>query len=458
MNQKRKYFKINWDALETKVAIVVGIMAIIAGVYKVFSTPPFCTPATHNLEQVQKVQEALIVEFSNKKSKYTSVKDYFFKVNDHVIHRLKAIQTKKSSITYIPAEAGYGKSWIGVGMIENFLTEDSISIIDIKEDLIERDTMILSQLGFTLIQLNELRISKTNGNEIVLNKMPSFQEAPLKILNLCDTTKKYIIIDGLDEIHPTKAIAILEAVERNNQLLNKHFIILARPECFDAFNVNGSVPKDAPNKMKLASLKAPRLESIEDVKTRVVNWINYYPIKNKVNKLSSRDSLRVLMEFIQVLKDKKFLRFSVFNGANGLDIIELLAGDHQAAQTIKTNSKYEVMKLLSTGILARNSSTHNRPQLGDNNLDIYLAALAKIACEYSDDLDDSGYFRVPSTDLLYFTLRDQDYKFTPKAVLNYSGLIKMKPVPGSSAYVKYSFQPLWLHEYLIHYAKENCIE
>jgi hypothetical protein len=106
--------------------------------------------------------------------------------------------------------------------------------------------------------------------------------------------------------------------------------------------------------------------------------------------------------------------------------------------------------------LDRANKKHARPSyIKPSNLEQYIDALEFLAVKYTI-VDNKGYFSVQPTDFIEFSSSStkQNFKVNVASLLNRSGLITLEPFNDKS--MKYRFEPLWLHDYLIKRYNSKC--
>lgn len=451
--------QINLGNWQTALGVILAICALIGYLAEgtQFIDGLFCKSEA-KLQKFNTASSIVSCTINTGTARFSSVMEYYEEANGELLSRLKEITSLPRSITYIGAEAGYGKSWIGILLIKKVIQDSSeIFVFDIKKKFVNESPRVLRARGIDKSMKPELVLTNNDsGAQIELNKLPTFSDSQdfdqFCVLFGRGISKKYIVIDGLDEIHPDKVTQLLNELESSNKYLNKHFLILARGESFLTSRINPPDPSE--NIRLLKGLSPIKIENTGDLAIRADNWISYYPKNNSVAPLTKPDSLKVQKSLVSLIQKFPFLAQSLTNGANGADLVRYIIESPDSR--IEDISEAEIMDELKDGVLKRNSLTHNRPNSRGNNTELYLNILAKIAGHYSSEIDENdGFFRVSSTDVLNVDYQDNSFRFNPVSVLNLSGLISIEPL--NSTYSRYRFQPFWLHGYLIKYAKDNCI-
>lgn len=172
----------------------------------------------------------------------------------------------------------------------------------------------------------------------------------------------------------------------------------------------------------------------------------------------------------QIIKEFKIHPFLFYMARNNLAHAEYVIEKITKLSSSKSYSDEEYKKELFEDILARNSATHERPSKSAKLGIIYEHLLQNIAQKYIKKVDNQGYFEVNVTDTIA-VIADQDkntidvfgldrkflnrgsgckpeiYTLNVQSVLDYSGLVTMKP--PSERNREYRFEPFWLHKFLV---------
>lgn len=257
----------------------------------------------------------------------------------------------------------------------------------------------------------------------------------------------FVVIDDLDEIHPETATELLKVVASlatgstasPNRFL--HFIVLGRPEAFQAWLRSPKRPRVA--QIWPMRLRGLNLQTMGDLKWWAKNSMSY------VNHPHEPSEEQVVQFRNTVLKNP-FLSYSILIPAHANYLSEQIwAGESLKPEKLRHN--------LFQNLLQRNYDTHKRPARNRGLFPkLYERLLMKVAIKYLKEDEDgktkiksNGFFRVNPKDRVEVKdpITGLKNEVSVSALLDRSGLIDMNPTGFASSY--YRFEPFWLHAHLV---------
>lgn len=243
-----------------------------------------------------------------------------------------------------------------------------------------------------------------------------------------------VIIDDLDEIHPTSSNDILRIIGKSAVADKRvrHLFFFGRTEAFRGHlsKIKRHFPSRTFRMKSYNCSNTTELLSailcINDVRDNPQN----YDIKYIVDLIEEK---AFLWEMIQTFKGLAMVTSASLSWS-GKDNLEEL----------------QMKKALYDELMRRNRKTHGR---GVEYEKEYQSALTEIAKQYLNEaIDNEGKFSVGMTDPIEFLVEDQKgqklkKRFLVQDVLSYSGLVEIYPVNTSTQ--DYRFLPTWIHSYLV---------
>lgn len=373
---------------------------------------------------------------TSREAVFTNQSDYCFAANEDLINLIQDLKTRyhegqpHRGVTCVSAPAGVGKSTL-LRMLEraDYLPEELTYKI-VLEDLQQR---------FGAELRPELSIS--SGFNFVFSRLPAFidNNAPSLVslfsaynIDLENNYRPFLIIDSIDEIHPTSAMLLLENIQNDIGAFSSaefiHLFVMGRADGFRDYFTNphgeNTIPPPLP-------MHLPSYSSAADMKIGVETSAHYY----------HRDS--AIEPTMALIQQHDFIEESCFVQSLRGEIVkraERYIEDDVSATRIK-DDLFEYM-------IERNRMTHNRPGL---ELGAYITALENTAIKYAEIADTlTGYFAVGPLDNIPVSITiDSEVRVGEIAVLDLlcrSGFIDISPLDVTKT--KFRFYPSWIHEYL----------
>ncbi|WP_205503337.1 ATP-binding protein [Rufibacter psychrotolerans] len=385
--------------------------------------------------KVIEADENIIFDKSNESFLHPNLVDYYIDLNKEIFNFIYTnTQRNKSSITYLIAPAGSGKSFLMNRFDANHY---KVTMLDLAR-IVDRSN--LNPIFFTL----EPDLTTSNSdNKYTFNEMPNLKPEVAhdfdfsKLLsfanyniNNTDSRPQLILIDGLDEVHPNLSKRVLEITHTyiNNSSLPLQAIIAGRPEGFRPFltsRFRSTTPKYI---TRTHILQTPILKTKGDLRIAIKNY-NDYTEGEKIDELSTLENI------INTLEDDPL--FPYYSG--NLSILTFIIQEC-------SKNKYSINDLhkrILSNILARNNKKMGRPNYDD---EIYYNLIKASIIKYKNKVDSIGYFEVSPNDevTVVQNLTSGPRRFTVKvtSLLNRSGIIFLNPISLEST--KYKFEPYWI--------------
>ena len=370
------------------------------------------------------------------KAVFTDQSEYCFAANEDLINLIQDLKTRyfdgqsHRGVTCISAPAGVGKSTLLRMLRRSGHLPDELTYTIVLEDIQQR-------FGAELI--SELSVS--SGFDFVFSRLPSFVDnnAPSLIslfagynIDLENSFRPFLIIDSIDEIHPTSAKLLLENIQSDIEEFHFsefiHLFVVGRADGFRDFftSPHGEITVPPPLPMHV-----PKYLSTSDMRVGVETSARYF---HRESAIGPTMALIEQYDFIEESCFIQSLRGEIVKRAERY-IVESVP-----AAMIK-DDLFEYM-------IERNRLTHNRPGL---ELSAYIAALESIAIKYAEITDPlTGYFAVGPLDNIPISITiDGEVRVGEIAVLDIlcrSGFIDISPLDVTKT--KFRFYPSWIHEYL----------
>lgn len=347
-----------------------------------------------------------------------------------------------SELHFVQAPAGLGKSWALIGSLEKdkaFSSDGSGTYVyKTKPQRLIREVSISDALGSAKtpdLRFHGKIISELKGS-IAADKVSLVDQTVDGLISTASKEGMVLILDGLDELHPDVAVHVTNRVRAQLQNKNAQVYVLGRPEAMP------KVMDDTENLVESRhTLAFPRYDAFADVITRWNNWVLFRQSKFKIP-IDNNTSLPRLAEILR-RSPTACSSFSHLVVSNWI----ISQGRLWVDQVGQLFPETQIQATLFEELLRRNADTHDRPKEAESE---YVDLLGRFVYEFMDPFE-SGEFKIP------FAARFDDNNDlpTPRALLNYSGLININPVDDQL----YSFQPGWVPLELIRrYARHHgCV-
>lgn len=349
--------------------------------------------------------------------------------------------TPTRTATYLTGEAGAGKSFIMRTLVNAFPSADIC-------DVVLPQVFAMNSSALPTQRMPDLA---TRDEAVVLNELPSlrdpdsFSMAAFLELQGCiqsGRTTPLILIDGLDEVHPDSALAVLREVEtfllRDKQTF-VHILVLGRPEGFAPWFANPSRGSQTGDAIALMSLETPLYTTRGDIAFRLREYLDF------TKQLDGYEASGEFDEYVESLANAleryPFLRYSLSNLAVGNVVMQHTAPGSNA-------DEFELKTKIFEDLLARNVETHGRPGTGSRYDAPYIELFERIAARHTN-VNSRGEFTVSPTESLPFTDRRGEPlgEMLVTSVLERSGLAYL--ASPTSTTKRFRFSPFWVHGYLV---------
>lgn len=375
---------------------------------------------------------------------HETLEDYYIEANQELADRFTRVvsdyhdQVASRAATYVVGEAGIGKSFVMRRLVDVFDKDDTCDV-----SLAEA----LSAPSERLPTHKEPDLATRDG-DVVLSQLPSFANPDAFALasfledRKCvrgDAVLPLVLLDGIDEIHPSSARVLLRGVEQ--YLLAEtgtfvHIVISGRPEGFAPWFSDPARSETTGQVTRSYHLRAPAYSSRGDIEFRLREYLAF---------AMQLDALEGELEeyaesVVTALERYPFLRYSLGNLAVGNVVLQhTTPGRNETERTLKDK--------IFADLLVRNADTHDRPGAGSRFDRGYLSMLERIAATHLD-VNSKGEFAVSPTEDV--TLLDAAGKDVGEAlvsqVLERSGVAYL--VSPTSTTKRFKFSPFWVHGYL----------
>jgi hypothetical protein len=342
--------------------------------------------------------------------------------------------------TYLTGEAGAGKSFMMRSLVNAFPSEEIC-------DLALPEVLAANSEELPTRRFPDLA---TLDGTVVLNSLPGFVNPDAVSLPVLLESQgcivdgratPLVVLDGLDEIHPDSALALLREVE--DFLLAEddsfvHVVVLGRPEGFAPWFANPARGEETGRVSELLSLKTPLYVTRGDLSFRLREYLDFTMQLEQVESDGDLDNFTDALA--GALVRFPFLRYSLSNLAVGNVVI-------QHATPGSDESEYTVKSKIFEDLVARNVDTHGRPGSGSRYDTAYLRLFERLAASHTD-VNAKGEFTVsPRTSL---PLVDEHGtvigEVLETTLLERSGLAYL--ASPTSTTKRFRFSPLWVHGYL----------
>jgi hypothetical protein len=349
-------------------------------------------------------------------------------------------ETPTRTATYLTGEAGAGKSFIMRALVSAFPSDD---ICDLSlPEILAIDTPTLPT--------KKIPDLATRDGAVTLNSLPGVSDPDAFSLPQflahegCikdGQTTGLVVLDGLDEVHPSSALALLREVE--DYLLDDdgtfvHIVVLGRPEGFAPWFANPSRGADTGKVVKLMSLQTPQYVTRGDISFRLEEYLDFTMQLEDAQQGSQFEDH--VDSMAAALERHPFLRYSLSNLAVGNVVIQ------HTAPGLK-ESEFTLKSKIFEDLLARNVDTHGRPGSGSRYDDAYIQVFERLAAKYSN-VNDKGEFIVSPTDALPLVdaSGEEIGEVLVTALLERSGVAYL--ASPTSTTKRFRFSPFWVHSYL----------
>lgn len=370
-----------------------------------------------------------------------------------------------TSLIFVMAEAGYGKSYFLKDMIKQEFPDLQYITIGARKKLIENNQLkgsVADELGFEPSITEDLVVVDDNGDRTVLGQLFDYNPDLLEILKYYNASDSdIIIIDDIDEISERtiqKYIDDISLIFKGDLLPELNFVfLLTRPEALSPILSKIEYKRTAFETDNVFGenyiLEKINLNNPSNLKLRIDNWSDWYG-SEKAGSISKMDRERLFNNINILLKKHPFLITQLGVSKNSDHLFRNMLDN---SDYLINAEKSELMKLFYNSSLERNSDSHHRPMNNSNDMGLYQKIIESIAYKYANEnlVKNNGYFQVSATDHVSVVYNKREYKnINVREVLYRSGIINMKPANHTGQVFK--FEPIWLHSHLLtEYFKNN---
>jgi hypothetical protein len=362
--------------------------------------------------------------------------EYYEAANPNLFGLISSIATDakngipRHAMTLIYAPAGIGKSFVVDKIQEQFGFTNVLRL-----DTLKSHMNVMQQ---------QADLHVYSGFSFTFSTMPAFKTplrdfgALLRLFRIDHTQapRRVIIVDSLDEVYPDDATRILELaqqfVDDDRHRRRGGFLqifVFGRPEGFYEFL---SGPHAKPSLSKQIRLDMPRYQTSGDIQFLVRDQETF--------KGHEPDSTTT--SYVFELLRKPFLVATMRNLSLANVLIDEAADLHGASdETVK--------KTILDAMLNRNKKSHGRP---GSEAPVYLEMLEEAAAKYASvRAGMKGQFLVSPLDTVPVSISMNDIQkkgaVLVEDLLSRSGLVFLDP--ADTLNLRYQFEPLWLHRYLV---------
>lgn len=416
-----------------------------------FLEHPFTTPSPTKAEPVGPVSlrplcEAEKAEYArlfiyNGEAQYHTVLEYYEAANPNLFGLISSIATDakngigRHAMTFIYAPAGAGKSFVVDKIKEHFgftnvLHLDALKDMNVMQQ--EPDLHVNSGFSFTFSTMPTFKTPLTDFGALLRLFGIDYKQASPPV----------IIVDSLDEIYPDAATRILELAQRFVED-DRHrrpggflqIFFFGRPEGFYDFL---SGPHAKPGLFQTIRLDTPTYRTSGDIQLLVSDQETF--------KGHAPDPTTT--SYVSELLRKSFLVATIGN----LSLANVLVDE---ADALHGASDETVKKTILDAMLNRNKKSHFRP---GSEAPVYLKMLEEAAAKYARVMPGTkGQFLVSAFDTVPVSISmtgvQQNGDVLVEDLLSRSGLVFLDP--ADTLNLRYRFDPLWLHRYLVELFNRN---
>ncbi len=383
------------------------------------------------------------------------------------------------ALTIVAGSAGVGKTFVKQNVYRDWIPEDQIWKVDIRQWFGE-----LADQG-----LAELKPDVCHGDQVI-NRLLSLKPAGREefIRRLRRHARAFVVIDSLDEIHPHDYFFVLAELERfalrgDRQFI--HVVIFGRPLVFREY-WRDRRSEGIPNGLQGFVLNPPDFRTTGDL--LVSSW-NYNCWKYGLSRVAIDGETRSMrLADFQQWCDRDFVTTGEFADVTFEQnksmcpqvrdelrqwsmqhrvvaaALPNLAGNSIVREIVQQRvergqafDEAEFMDEFFQRWLERDTQSDDRPsRLKPQHLELYVKLLEAVAAKYVNEhrVNGQGYFDVIDDDVVVVEHQDATVSVPVRRLLNRSGLVNLDPVlPVAS---RYRFEPFWFHRHLLskHYQRQ----
>jgi hypothetical protein len=376
---------------------------------------------------------------------HETLEDYYIEANPELAERFTQVitdyngQVSSRAATYVVGEAGIGKSFVMRRLVDVFETSDTcdVSLADALAAPSER------------LPTEKLPDLATREGDVVLSRLPGFVNPDaFSLAEFLEDRKcvrdeavlPLILLDGIDEIHPSSARVLLRGVE---QYLSAggpfvHIVISGRPEGFAPWFSDPARGETTGQVTRSYHLQAPVYSTRGDIEFRLREYLAFAMQLDAVEQAEELDEYAESV--VSAVERYPFLRYSLGNLAVGNVVLQhTTPGKNETERSLKDK--------IFADLLVRNVGTHDRPGSGSRFDAGYASMLERIAATHLD-VNSKGEFAVsPTEDVTLVDAAGQEVgDVLVTQVLERSGLAYL--ASPTSTTKRFKFSPFWIQGYL----------
>lgn len=267
-----------------------------------------------------------------------------------------------------------------------------------------------------------------------------------------DTTSRFVIVDGLDEISKPSLADVWAAADMfvRDGPRGYQFVLSGRPEAFPQFMAPVREPTDDVRQRwpLIFEIQPMSIGSANELDSALATYLSAdrSPIRALRRTPGEADEIRrsVASSLWKASRKHAWLRESIAS-PYGLRILSELCLEQGRVRDDWDEGVRRLQRRAFDLCVKRAMESHNRPS---QDVAIYRDVIRDIAVRYASEVRKDGTFRVGPLDEISVRRGDRIVGFARVTdILDRSGFVYLKPLDSDER--RYRFYPLWLHEYLV---------
>ena len=379
----------------------------------------------------------------------SSYEEYLLARNPGLTEEISdALSRAGADIVLISAPAGYGKTGLVTHALAQYFGHEGLTqrIYSPKDYCEQRNCSMKEDLYLA---------------QDPVSRLPEMSESQLVefVERLISSSEHVVVVDGLDEVHSDSVAALMSKLkEERDRFGESDIVLLTRPEIVDELDSDNHDQVLAG--VETVNLEAQRIGR-DALGLRVRNFLDYAAgleidarspncdgrsVCQGINDEKTIDDVSEKLSGAIVQRPylAEMLRMAVLSSA--------LINDQRSEEFSLGEDDFSIRSGVLDLLLQRNSNSHNRPD-GDSS-PMYTNALVSVATNVIPDED--GYFDVPaSLSAIHAEDNDREFSFTPRDVLQRSGIVSVRPLRGNG---RMRFEPIWIQSVLAERSAETTQE
>ena len=408
------------------------------------------------------------------RARCSEMAEYYWDANRELEHEFKVAQQKfdrgdgiHRRMILVAGPAGIGKTFVKRNLFAQTPSEE-LWKFDVRELFDEYSESGCAQ------DTADLCAGKTVFNQMLALTPQGRSRFEKQLLT---SSARFIVVDSLDEVHPTDYVFILRTLERWTRSGDRNFaqvVVFGRPFSFaDYWSQSRGEP--GCDIVRGFTLKKPEFRTTGDI--QVSNWnfdswkfglrrggqgklepFSFSEYQDWCERGFPRDG-----EFSNIVfeqnrhmnsKARQLLNDWISDEPAVAAVVSNLAGNGMVRDILVEQMRHgrgfderHFMEQFLARWLERDTRSDDRPsQIKPDHLDAYLRLLENTAARFAASVGEDGSFRVPDGELVGIKVGGRDISVSVKCLLNRSGLVTAEPFGDAAD--QYRFEPLWLHRYL----------